>query len=849
MTKSPLAAVASNSLEKSRKAPASRLTEQPDSKALSSRLLECEDEASVQAIVDSEPFLKDPKNWRCLDGRETNFNVYSNQASDGGKALTELMTNMVDATLMKHAYQNGVPLKGRDAPPTMYAAVDKLIHNLRGGKLENLEPRDPWLRDFSQKNLVIGITGAKNKEEGLPCYTFVDNGEGQNGENFPNTFLSLSAGTKKSIPFVQGKFNMGSSGVLSYCGRRGFKLIISRRYDRRQPWAWTLIRRRPTGAEEMPIAEYCVLPNGEIPSFEAPDIYPLRNSEGRAYDGVRLESGTIVKLFDYQVGSRFLSFRGTREAFNENLVETILPFRLFDLRQKPDKKRGGDRALGIDARPFYGMEYLLLQSHKEEGLEDEDDAAGEKKLHVGKFSDPELGEVSISAILLKRELPGWLKPANSNKRVFHAVNGQVQYKETRGYLSQSCGFPALKDRVVIIIDASQLTFAAHNEVWKGDREHIRKTQLGERYTEMVTATIKTSEALKDLQAKIAQQELDSASKTERDDLFQKLVDEDPALAGLLTDRDPVIYVPATGGSESGGETGKAEFEGKYSPTFVKLAEKFATAALEVPINRSRPFAARTDAENGYLQRSDNVGKVLLEPGIRDKFKVREQLKDGRLSIYLEPIADVLKVGDELSFRVGLVDPAMAKPVYSELIKIKITDVEKDEKKEGKKKKEGSGDGEKKSGNGQRKPTRGLPPFKLMTRDGRLINGEETEQWPDGFSEYDGGDVEDLGDSGFFYKINYDNAYHVKYRMKQRGETARDVVTAKFILGMRIVMLGFEHALREKQKGNGDDAKAIAETVDVMRLVLARAAASTVLALAENLPKIVDASSIQADEVE
>src|SRR5690606_16961364 len=129
-------------------------------------------------------------------------NITSNQASDGGKALTELMTNMVDAVLMKHAYQKGVPVRGPKAPKTMYEAVDKLIKNLRGGKLVNLDPSDPWLRDFAQKNLVIGITGARSKKEGLPCYTFVDNGEGQRPEDFEETFLSLSAGNKKDIPFV-----------------------------------------------------------------------------------------------------------------------------------------------------------------------------------------------------------------------------------------------------------------------------------------------------------------------------------------------------------------------------------------------------------------------------------------------------------------------------------------------------------------------------------------------------------------------------------------------------------------------------------------------------------------------
>ena len=127
------------------------------------------------------------------------------------------------------------------------------------------------------------------------------------------------------------------------------------------------------------------------------------------------------------------------------------------------QKRGGDRAEGVDPRPFYGMEFLLLRSHKEQGLEDEEeeDAAGEDKIFVGNIRHPDIGEVSVSAILLKRKIPGWLKAPQNINRVFHTVNGQVQYKQSRGYLSQQCGFPALKDRVVIVVDASNLTFAAH----------------------------------------------------------------------------------------------------------------------------------------------------------------------------------------------------------------------------------------------------------------------------------------------------------------------------------------------------------------------------------------------------
>ena len=109
-------------------------------------------------------------------------------------------------------------------------------------------------------------------------------------------------------------------------------------------------------------------------------------------------------------------------------------------------------------------------------------------------------------------------------------------------------------------------------------------------------------------------------------------------------------------------------------------------------------------------------------------------------------------------------------------------------------------------------------------------------------------MQSLGDGNFIYRINYDNAYHLKYRLKERSQVGKDVITEKFILGMRIVMLGFEQALKHvKRKPDGEGVTL--DDFDDMRQVLARAAASTVLALAENLPKIIDASAVENDEVE
>lgn len=95
-----------------------------------------------------------------------------------------------------------------------------------------------------------------------------------------------------------------------------------------------------------------------------------------------------------------------------------------------------------------------------------------------------------------------------------------------------------------------------------------------------------------------------------------------------------------------------------------------------------------------------------------------------------------------------------------------------------------------------------------------------------------------------YYINYDNVYHLKYRMQQKGDLARDTVTEKYILGMRILMLGYEHSIKALQDRVGESD--IREHLDDFRKMAAKAAASTVLALAENLPRIVGSAPQEAE---
>jgi hypothetical protein len=263
--------------------------------------------------------------------------------------------------------------------------------------------------------------------------------------------------------------------------------------------------------------------------------------------------------------------------------------------------------------------------------------------------------------------------------------------------------------------------------------------------------------------------------------------------------------------------------------------------LDVPINRARPVAARTDAENGYLRRAENRGTLTVSEEVRSRFTTRTQLHDGRLSVFLEPVPGRVATGDVFECKLTVQDPAMPAPLEVS-IPIRVTADEKLEPKPKPKPPAPQGDDAGvPGGKGKPVPTHGLPPYLLLTEDGRTIGEQETQRWPEGFDGNDGGMAEDLGEGRVLYKVNYDNAYHLKYRAGQRGDVAKDVVTEKYILGMRILMMGFERAIRAA--GLDADAEGVSEHRDAFRRMAARGAAATVLALAENLPKIVNSAAV------
>ena len=112
------------------------------------------------------------------------------------------------------------------------------------------------------------------------------------------------------------------------------------------------MRRWP--GEGTPYAQYLKI-DGRIPELAVTRIQPFTLRDGSLDSKVGRATGTVVKLYSYELG-RAANFRTVREALNEDLISTMLPFRPMDFRVAPSMTRGGRRALGVNERTLNGMD-------------------------------------------------------------------------------------------------------------------------------------------------------------------------------------------------------------------------------------------------------------------------------------------------------------------------------------------------------------------------------------------------------------------------------------------------------------------------------------------------------------
>ena len=263
-------------------------------------LLTAESEKEVIAILKKAGYWNNLSSWQPFGGSENNWSAIGNQQGNPVSALVEKLVNSIDAVLMLECMKRGIDPESVRAPQSIDAAVEQFF-GVSKGHLTNITAFER-----TQLSTRIGLIATGRKQ--TPNYIIFDTGEGQSAKSLPNTILSISKSNKLKIPFVQGKFNMGGTGVLPFCGKENFQLIVSRRnpdiVDRSDEtssyWSFTVVRREEASeGRRSSMFTYLAL-DGQIPYFDAKAVHiPVPNEGTQTIP--ELEWGTVLKLYEYEI--------------------------------------------------------------------------------------------------------------------------------------------------------------------------------------------------------------------------------------------------------------------------------------------------------------------------------------------------------------------------------------------------------------------------------------------------------------------------------------------------------------------------------------------------------------------
>lgn len=266
-------------------------------------LVQCETEEEVIEILKKEKYWDRAENWQLFGGDENNYSIIGNQQSKPESAIVEKIINSVDAMLMAECFKRDIKPDSNEAPQSIKDALNEYFR-VFDGKLTNISPKE---RSLLSENIGFIATGQKTN----PNYAIFDKGEGQSPSKLHDTILSIRKSNKLRIPFVQGKFNMGGTGVFRFCGERNIQLVISKRHPgiaehesdpMKDFWGFTVIRRDdPKDGARSSNYKY-LAPSNHILFFPADELPILPNSYPEAY-GKPLNWGTYIKFFEYKIGS------------------------------------------------------------------------------------------------------------------------------------------------------------------------------------------------------------------------------------------------------------------------------------------------------------------------------------------------------------------------------------------------------------------------------------------------------------------------------------------------------------------------------------------------------------------
>ena len=746
-------------------------------------LLKADREEEVIHALKATGLWDHDASWRLLGDREDNYATIGAQAVVPEAALAEKITNAIDALLMRRCREAGIDPKGPGAPTSVRRAVARFFdENPDSSYSGSLEAWDrAMILKVARATTSIALTGDRHnrvdRQRNYPSVTILDRGEGQAPEGQPTTLLSLGNSLKKDIAFTQGKFAMGGTAALRFCGDEHFQLVLSRRAptlgaedDESSDWGFTIVRRDYQEGDSMTAYRYLAPIDakqrpgcGEILRFPAASL-PIGPRYNSAYQE-EVESGTLIKLYQYQTEAvtQFGQTGGLRQELDVWMPQLPLPIRLHECRWEGEQRSTEWNLTGLDRR---------LQEAAPEY-----DATGTMTVRGEQFT--------YRIFCLNEDNASRYR---GDHGVVFAVNGQSHgMLHKRLFRTKAVGLGALENALAVVVDCTELSVPSLEDLTQNSRDRLSESQFRKEVEDKIKQLLADDQRLRELNRQRADKRLEERLADDRplEEVLQQVMRHSSVLNALFL-RGRRLPNQATVQPASEGD----EFEGRPHPTEFRFFDLQYGEELErnCHIGQRTRLAFATDVENDYFDRAILPGSLdvsLLREGsliASHEYTYVMRLSAGVAHLSLDLPPSVVE-DDQILVEVRVDDETLVTPFVNRA-RIAVRPEQKTPS--------GGGGGRRRTRLSLRSSGIEFPKIQEIREDG--WDEAEMDKWS-ALRALNLGTSQTSGATRYLFQVNMDNEY---LRAERRSKPKKkDLLDAQWKYGLVLVGLGL---LREPEGG-------------------------------------------------
>lgn len=744
-------------------------------------LVQAESEAAVVGILQAAGLWDAPEHWRNFGDKENNFGEIGNQQDKPDAAFVEKLINSVDAVLMGECMSRGIDPAGPDAPQSIKDATTEFF-GIHDGRLSCMTAFQRTA--LAEKSIRVVATGAKSN----PCYAIIDSGEGQTPQSMSETLLSLGKSNKLRIPFVQGKFNMGGTGVFQFCGRQNLQLILTRRHPSLvqspadEQWGFTIVRREDPGAGVRSSTYRYLAPDGNVLAFNA-DSLPVLPGRAPAAYGELMEWGTYIKLYEYDMaGMKTNILMDLYNRLSLLMPDLALPIRLYE-------RRGYN---GHTLETTLSGLAVRLDEDTRENLE--------PGFPVGGLIQADGQDISFKVYAFTKNPETGKSRAEKYTRsegVIFSINGQTHGtmpQEFFGRNTVKMGY--LKKSLLVVCDCSKIEGRAREDLFMNSRDRLRSGPLQKRIVRELEIFIAGHPGLKQLRERRRSEDMAGrlADQAPMANVLERIMKNSPTLSRLF------IQGTRLSAPYSLKKVAKADaFEGVDHPTFFTLTRAYPVESPKpCHLNKRLRVQFKTNAKNDYFDRDVDPGEWSIKvDGVAIDGNNSLNLWQGTATLNAE-LPSAVAVDDKLHYTIEIRDPYRAMPFECEF-HVKALPAATS----------ASGPG------GPRRPPASDTPGDATRRQSGLALPEVVEVGRDEWDrfEFDKNSalkVEDAGNGSYDFYLNVDNVHLATERRSRHFDA--DVLKAQYSYGMVLIGLAL---LNDSGHGEVVDYERIAATTSAL----------------------------------